>query len=128
MGDIFARRHENGGGIGSTARGTGKLLIAAAENCVFMAVPVAPSTHTSPLAAIKPSWLLGGHTCAALSIAAAAHPKLISARLSHSSIQVTLDRYGHLFPSMEEALPDALDAAFAAGDAERVGNVARLRP
>ena len=68
------------------------------------------------------------HTCAALSIAAGAHPKLISARLGHSSIQVTLDRYGHLFPSMEEALADALDAAFVAGDAEQVGNVARLRP
>src|SRR5436190_4216007 len=54
------------------------------------------------------------HTCASLSIAAGAHPKLISARLGHSSIQVTLDRYGHLFPSMEEALATALDAAFAA--------------
>jgi integrase len=52
------------------------------------------------------------HTCAALSIAAGAHPKLISARLGHSSITITLDRYGHLFPSVEEALADALDAAF----------------
>ena len=52
------------------------------------------------------------HTCAALSIAAGAHPKLISARLGHSTIQITLDRYGHLFPSVEEALADALDAAF----------------
>ena len=52
------------------------------------------------------------HTCAALAIQAGAHPKLISARLGHSSITVTLDRYGHLFPSMEEALADALDAAF----------------
>jgi integrase len=49
-----------------------------------------------------------------LSIAAGAHPKLISARLGHSSIQITLDRYGHLFPSVEEALADALDAEFAA--------------
>jgi integrase len=54
------------------------------------------------------------HTCAALSIAAGAHPKLISARLGHSSITITLDRYGHLFPSVEEALADALDAAFTA--------------
>jgi integrase len=58
------------------------------------------------------------HTCAALSIAAGAHPKLISARLGHSSIQITLDRYGHLFPSMEEALAEALDAAFAAPSVE----------
>jgi integrase len=52
------------------------------------------------------------HTCAALSIAAGPHPKLISARLGHSSITITLDRYGHLFPRVEEALADALDAAF----------------
>lgn len=54
------------------------------------------------------------HTCAALSIASGAHPKLISARLGHSTIGITLDRYGHLFPSVEEALAKALDAAFTA--------------
>jgi integrase len=54
------------------------------------------------------------HTCAALSIAAGAHPKLIASRLGHSTIQITLDRYGHLFPSVEEALSEALDAAFTA--------------
>lgn len=54
------------------------------------------------------------HTCAALSIASGAHPKLIASRLGHSTITITLDRYGHLFPSVEEALADALDAAFAA--------------
>ena len=58
------------------------------------------------------------HTCAALAIQAGAHPKLISARLGHSSITVTLDRYGHLFPSMEEALAEALDAAFRAKPVE----------
>jgi integrase len=63
------------------------------------------------------------HTCAALSIAAGAHPKLIASRLGHSTIEITLDRYGHLFPSAEEALADALDAAFAA---ESGKNLARL--
>jgi integrase len=52
------------------------------------------------------------HTCASLLIAAGAHPKLIQARLGHSSITTTLDRYGHLFPSVEEALADALDVTF----------------
>jgi integrase len=52
------------------------------------------------------------HTCASLLVAAGAHPKLIQARLGHSSITTTLDRYGHLFPSVEEALADALDATF----------------
>ena len=52
------------------------------------------------------------HTCASLLIAAGAHPKLIQARLGHASITTTLDRYGHLFPSVEEALADALDVTF----------------
>ena len=64
------------------------------------------------------------HTCAALSIAAGAHPKLIVSRLGHSTIQITLDRYGHLFPSVEEALADALDAAYTADAPEM--NVAQL--
>ena len=52
------------------------------------------------------------HTCASLLIAEGAHPKLIQARLGHSSIAITLDRYGHLFPSVEQALAEKLDAAF----------------
>ncbi|MEJ7582989.1 MAG: site-specific integrase [Acidimicrobiales bacterium] len=38
------------------------------------------------------------HTCAALCIVLGAHPTAIQERLGHSSITVTLDRYGHLFP------------------------------
>jgi hypothetical protein len=49
------------------------------------------------------------HTCAALCIALGAHPKAIQERLGHSSITVTLDRYGHLFPKLGEALTDRLD-------------------
>ncbi len=52
------------------------------------------------------------HTCASLLVAAGAHPKLIQARLGHASITTTLDRYGHLFPSVEAALADTLDATF----------------
>lgn len=69
------------------------------------------------------------HTCASLLIAQGAHPKLIQARLGHSSIQITLDRYGHLFPSVEAALAEKLDAAFAAGEGGiETTNVAQLRP
>jgi integrase len=66
------------------------------------------------------------HTCAALSIAAGAHPKLISARLGHASITITLDRYGHLFPSVEEALAEKLDAAFAGATTTVTGTTATL--
>lgn len=50
------------------------------------------------------------HTCAALCIALGAHPKAMQERLGHSSITVTLDRCGHLFPKLDEALTDRLDA------------------
>ena len=42
-------------------------------------------------------------------IAAGAHPKAIQARMGHSSINVTLDRYGHLFPELDEAIADSFD-------------------
>jgi integrase len=38
----------------------------------------------------------------------------IQAHLGHSSIQVTMDRYGHLFPDALEKLAERLDAARAA--------------
>ena len=41
------------------------------------------------------------HTAAALAIAQGAHPLVIKERLGHSSITVTLDRYGGLFPSLD---------------------------
>jgi len=53
------------------------------------------------------------HTCASLLIAQGAHPKAIQAHLGHSSIQVTMDRYGHLFPDALGHLADRLDAAHA---------------
>jgi hypothetical protein len=42
------------------------------------------------------------HTSVALAIAGGAHPKAIQTRMGHSSITVTLDRYGHLFPELDE--------------------------
>lgn len=58
------------------------------------------------------------HSAAALAIQAEAHPKAIQSMLGHSSITVTLDRYGHMFPSVAEQLADKLDAAFREAAAE----------
>jgi integrase len=66
------------------------------------------------------------HSCAAPLIAEGAHPKLIQVRLGHTSITVTLDRYGHLSPSLEAALADKLDAVFAAGSSP-CARVSQLR-
>ncbi|MGI8514623.1 MAG: tyrosine-type recombinase/integrase [Acidimicrobiia bacterium] len=49
------------------------------------------------------------HTCASLLISQGAHPKAVQVHLGHSSISVTMDRYGHLFPSDMEALAEALN-------------------
>jgi len=52
------------------------------------------------------------HTCVALLIELGAHPKAIQERLGHSSITVTMDVYGHLFPSLNAALTERLDDVF----------------
>jgi len=57
------------------------------------------------------------HTCAALLIAQGAHPKEIQERMGHSTIRLTFDRYGHLFPSLDSRLRDGLEAAFRASEA-----------
>ncbi|HVL38059.1 MAG TPA: tyrosine-type recombinase/integrase, partial [Fimbriimonadaceae bacterium] len=48
-------------------------------------------------------------TCASLLFAQGAHPKAIQQHLGHSTISVTLDRYGHLFPDQQDQVADALD-------------------
>jgi integrase len=42
------------------------------------------------------------HTAATLALTAGVHPKLVSERLGHSSIAITLDTYSHVLPSMQE--------------------------
>ena len=54
------------------------------------------------------------HTSVALAIANGAHPKAIQERLVHASITVTLDRYGHLFPSLGLHVAEGLDASYRA--------------
>jgi len=49
------------------------------------------------------------HTYAALMVAAGAHPKLLEAQLGHTSVNVTLNTYGHLFPDAFADVGDALD-------------------
>lgn len=62
------------------------------------------------------------HTCAALLIAQGAHPRALMERLGHSSVTVSLDRYGHLLPSLDEALTDGLE------DTYRRSRAASVRP
>lgn len=49
------------------------------------------------------------HTYAALMVAAGAHPKYLQAQMGHSSIRVTLDLYGHLYPDANRSVLVELD-------------------
>ena len=47
------------------------------------------------------------------------NPKYIQKQMRHSSIQVTFDTYGHLFPETNKAAPARLDEAlFGVRDTE----------
>ena len=59
------------------------------------------------------------HTSVALAIAGGAHPKAIQGRMGHSSINVTLDRYGHLFPELDIEIADAFGREFVAANNRR---------
>ena len=50
------------------------------------------------------------HTSATLALAAGVHPKIVSERLGHSTIAITLDTYSHVLPNMQDAAAEALDA------------------
>ncbi len=49
------------------------------------------------------------HTYASLLIAAGENLKFISSQLGHSSIQVTIDRYGHLIPAIQHGAGERLE-------------------
>ena len=41
------------------------------------------------------------HTCATLMLLAGVHPKVVSERLGHASVKITLDTYSHVLPTMQ---------------------------
>jgi integrase len=50
------------------------------------------------------------HTHATLALQAGIHPKIVSERLGHSSITITLDTYSHVLPSMQRDAAEAIAA------------------
>lgn len=59
------------------------------------------------------------HTAAALMLELGAHPRAMMERLGHSSVTVTLDTYGHLLPSLDEALTAGLEDRYRAAVSEQ---------
>ena len=108
------------------------------DGCVFTAAEGGPVRHRNFYArhyrpAVARAGLADGlrfhdlrHTCAASLIAEGRHIEEVKDYLGHSSIRVTSDRYGHLFPKAHAEMADALDARFrrAAGESP----AARSRP
>ncbi len=48
------------------------------------------------------------HTSATLALSAGIHPKVVSERLGHSSIAITLDTYSYVVPGLQEAAASTL--------------------
>ncbi|MCL6600257.1 MAG: site-specific integrase [Alicyclobacillus macrosporangiidus] len=46
------------------------------------------------------------HTHASLMLAQGVHPKIVSERLGHSSISITMDTYSHLIPGLQHRAAD----------------------
>lgn len=49
------------------------------------------------------------HTCATLLLSANEHPKVVSERLGHASVTLTLDTYSHVLPSMQQAASEKME-------------------
>ena len=49
------------------------------------------------------------HSCATLLLVAGENPKVVSERLGHASIVLTLDTYSHVLPTMQKAATERLE-------------------
>jgi len=68
------------------------------------------------------------HTAAALMIANDEHPKAVQERLGHSSITITMDRYGKLYPGHGTKIADRLEKTFqTAADMASVTAIGRTK-
>ena len=65
------------------------------------------AAHRAGIGHVRPHDLR--HTCASLLIAQDINIKQVSSHLRHSSVGVTLDTYGHLYPADRDKVVDAMD-------------------
>ena len=61
------------------------------------------------------------HAHATLLLLQGVHPKIVSERLGHASIGITLDTYSHVLPSLQSQAADAFDALFPGSHVGRGG-------
>ena len=80
---------------------------AAIRQSRFRRHPFTPATKRAGLEGVRPHDLR--HTAVALAVAAGYHPKAVQELAGHASITMTLDRYGHLFDTLQDAGVERLD-------------------
>jgi integrase len=68
--------------------------------------------HSIPAAKHRLRWHDLRHTCASLSLAVAPNLHVVKERLGHEDIRTTINVYGHLLPSVDQALADGLSSLF----------------
>ena len=61
------------------------------------------------------------HTHATLMLKAGVHPKIVSERLGHASISITLDTYSHVLPGLQEAAAQRFDQLFESVQHTEIG-------
>jgi integrase len=54
------------------------------------------------------------HTHAALALRAGIHPKVVSERLGHATVSITLDNHSHAIPAMQEEAAERIARLVAA--------------
>jgi len=59
------------------------------------------------------------HSCATLLLSAGENPKIVSERLGHASITLTLDTYSHVLPDMQQGAADKLEGILFNGTHRR---------
>ena len=64
------------------------------------------------------------HTHASLMLKQGTHPKIVSERLGHSSVAITLDTYSHVLPGIQAAAALRFDEGLDEGTIESVSNLA----
>jgi len=62
------------------------------------------------------------HTHATLMLKAGVHPKVVSERLGHANIGITLDIYSHVLPGIQEAAAEKFDRIFEADVSKMLAN------
>jgi len=60
------------------------------------------------------------HTHATLMLKAGVHPKVVSERLGHANIGITLDIYSHVLPGLQEEAAEKFDQIFEVGASENL--------